>query len=201
MAVYKSIYQELLSVTNVAGSGQTSAIDATGAVTFGAQCVVTVTTPIPKTFLASAVVVATDIITLVAHGYGTGLKVQISNPGTLPAGISAVTDYFCIKLSADTFALATSLALAQAGTKLDITSQGVGTNTVTATALAGATVKLQKSNDNVNWADEGSATSITASGVIWLEKANPTALYLRISYVTTAGQVSADNTVLIKGPN
>jgi len=73
----------------------------------------------------------TDICTAVAHGYFTGDRVQLTNSGgALPAGLAAATTYYVIKLTADTFKLAASDALATAGTAVDITGTGTGTHSV-----------------------------------------------------------------------
>lgn len=151
----------------------------------------------------SAVVVATDRITITAHGYTTGDKVQATTDGTLPAGLTTSTDYFVIAIDANTIQLASSLANALAGTQIDLTNQGSSgaTNNIVPTALAGATVKLQKSNDGTNWSDEGSATSITATSLNWLEKADPTGIYMRLAFTVTAGQLSSSNVYVVKGPN
>lgn len=78
----------------------------------------------------------TEIFTAVAHGLQTGDgPFQVSNSGgALPAGLTALTDYWIIKIDADTFYLATSLALALAGTFLSITTNGTGTQTLEDTA-------------------------------------------------------------------
>jgi hypothetical protein len=73
----------------------------------------------------------TDIITDAAHGFLTGDKVRFSSTTTLPAGLSAATTYFVIRLTADTFKVATTRANAVAGTAVDITDTGTGTHTVT----------------------------------------------------------------------
>lgn len=57
-------------------------------------------------------------------------RVQVSTTTTLPAGLSAATDYYVIKLSDTTIKLATSYANAVAGTAIDITSTGSGTHTL-----------------------------------------------------------------------
>lgn len=77
--------------------------------------------------------IATDIITSASHGYTTGDKVKISVTGssTVPAGLTAGTIYYVIALTADTFALATTLGNARAGTKIDFTTAGSGTITFT----------------------------------------------------------------------
>jgi hypothetical protein len=72
----------------------------------------------------------TDICTKVAHGFLTGNKVRVSSTTTLPAGLSAATTYYVIKLTADTFKLATTDANATAGTAIDITDTGTGTHSI-----------------------------------------------------------------------
>lgn len=74
----------------------------------------------------------TEIFTIAAHGLQTGDgPFQVSNSGGgLPAGLSALTDYYIIKIDANTFYLATSLANALAGTHLSITTNGTGTQTL-----------------------------------------------------------------------
>lgn len=84
------------------------------------------------TFAAADVTTGTDQITVAANSeLITGRKVQIANPGTLPTGISAATDYYIIVVDSTHIKLATSLANAVAGTAIDITAQGSGTNTAT----------------------------------------------------------------------
>jgi len=74
----------------------------------------------------------TEILTATAHGLHTGDgPFTVSNSGgALPAGLTAATDYWVIKINADTFYLATSLANALAGTKVFITTDGTGTQTI-----------------------------------------------------------------------
>lgn len=81
----------------------------------------------------------TDILTVASQSYTvgtwiwlTGMKCTFSNSGgSLPTGISAGTDYFMIALSATTIRVCTSQANASAGTYIDITAAGSGTNTLT----------------------------------------------------------------------
>jgi len=80
-----------------------------------------------QTFTAAT----TDICTATAHGFTTGDRVRLTNSGgALPAGLAASTDYYVIKLTADTFKLATSDALATAGTAVDVTGTGTGTHSI-----------------------------------------------------------------------
>jgi hypothetical protein len=80
---------------------------------------------------------ATEIFTIASHGLFTGDgPFQVSNSGgALPAGLTALTDYYIIKASASTFKLATSRANAFAGTNLLITTDGTGTQTLSDVAL------------------------------------------------------------------
>jgi len=74
----------------------------------------------------------TDIITAAAHGLLTGDQVQVSSATTLPAGLSAATYYYFLKLTADTGKLCATLADAVAGTGIvDITDTGTGVHTIT----------------------------------------------------------------------
>ena len=77
-------------------------------------------------------------ITLAGHGFATGeaLVYQATTPlplasgGTLQPGVV----YFAIKVDANTFELASSLALAMAGTPLTFASPATGSNDQTLTA-------------------------------------------------------------------
>lgn len=158
---------------------------------------VTVTTPAATVFTAAV----SDICTATAHGFKTGLKGQASTSNALPAGLVALTDYYVIVLTANTFKLASSLSNALAGTPVvDITTTGTGVQTFTPTAIAGASVKLQGSNDSTNtvWVDLSSSTNITATANITWAGASDY-LYLRAAYTMTAGQISAVTTTVTKG--
>jgi len=81
-----------------------------------------------STFTADA---GTDIITY--SGYiDPYTKLQVSTTTTLPAGLSAATNYWTIPISGSdvTCKLATSYVNAVAGTAIDITSAGTGTHTI-----------------------------------------------------------------------
>jgi hypothetical protein len=162
---------------------------------FAVSLVATVTTPTPKTFTAAV----TDIVTVVGHGYLTGLVLRGTTTGTLPAGLALATDYFVIYIDADTFKLASSLVNAIAGTAVDITGTGTGTHTLTATALAGGSYKLQASTDNSAWNDLAAATNITANSNFLVQVVDPMYQYLRIVYTLTAGQLSISQKVYITG--
>lgn len=164
-------------------------------------CDITLATPDTETFTDDDVDIVDDTVTVAAHGYKVGLKVQLTTTDTLPTGLSLSTDYFIIVVDVNTIKFATSLANANAGTAVNITNAGPGgtTNTITATALAGSNVILQQSNDNENWINIGSAQNITETVFLWLEKDRPSGKYVRVKTTLTAGQLSGSYSVLCKG--
>jgi hypothetical protein len=150
----------------------------------------TVTTPTAKLAASAAVNTTNDTITYTAHGFKTGLKGQFTTSSALPAGLSGGVDYFVIVVDADTAKFATSLVNANAGTQVDITTQGTGNQTFTPTPLAGASAKVQISNDNITWSDLASSSqNITAASVFnWVDK-QPGYNYVRVACTLTAGQI------------
>lgn len=149
-------------------SGNSNPFNAYGLDTAQITAVVTDLTPIAQVFTAAV----TDILTAAASGLQLGQVVQVSNSGgALPTGLSASTNYYVIPINGDTFYLATSYNNAIAGTKIDITGAGSGTNTITPTALAGGTATLQSAQASQNgqviastWANVAS-TAQTISGL------------------------------------
>lgn len=87
---------------------------------------------------AASVTTGDDTFTVAANDdkWITGMKVQVSTTGGLPAGLAAATDYWLVRASSTTIKFATSLANAQNGTVIDLTTQGTGTHTVTHTLTA-----------------------------------------------------------------
>lgn len=148
---------------------------------------------------ATDINLTTNVFTEVAHGFVTGLKVQVTTSTTLPTGISGSTDYFIVKVDADTFKLSDTLAHALAGTNIiDVTAYGAGNQTFTPVAIAGGSIELQKSNDGTNFVIEGSATNVTADANVFLEKDRPTFKFARVKLTLTAGSISAVYNVAVK---
>lgn len=73
---------------------------------------------------------ASDLFTKVAHGLLTSEAVRVTTSGGLPTGLAVDTDYYVIRVDADTFKLASSAANALSATPVNITSDGTGTLTV-----------------------------------------------------------------------
>jgi hypothetical protein len=83
-------------------------------------------------FATTDVNTGTDVITLSSTAsFPTGTPVVITSTTTVPAGLTSGTVYYVINVSGTTIKLATTAALASAGTAIDITSQGTGTHTIT----------------------------------------------------------------------
>lgn len=79
---------------------------------------------------------ADDVCTAVAHGLltGDGPFRLTTSAADLPLNLLTATDYWIIRIDADTFYLATSRANAIAGTRVDIADAGTGTHTISDTA-------------------------------------------------------------------
>lgn len=82
-----------------------------------------------STFATSDVNTTSEVIT-VGRNIPTGTPIKFSSTTTVPAGLVAGTKYYAINASATTIKVASTLALAQAGTPIDLTSQGTGTHTI-----------------------------------------------------------------------
>src|SRR5688572_523338 len=122
MALKNIVHRALTETTGIVAAQSIYEIDFSGCDRIAYQLQFTVTTPAAKNFVDADVHVANNTITEAAHGFVTGLKGQLTTTGVLPAGLSLATDYFVIRVDADTFKLASSLANAQAGTAVDITA-------------------------------------------------------------------------------
>lgn len=71
------------------------------------------------------------------HGFVTGSSVVYTASTTAIGGLTSTNTYYVIRINKDWFKLASSLANAQAGTAIDLTTKGVGTHTLTTTAITG----------------------------------------------------------------
>ena len=180
---------------NVAADLNMTSVSTKTTKAFGVFINTTVATPAAKTFTAVA---ATDICTAAAHGYATGLRVAATTTTTLPGGLS-VTNYWIIKIDADTFKLATSAANALAGTAVDITSVGTGTHTLTPAAITGGSYKLQVSPDDTLWYDLASVTNnVTVTANFMHEKIDPAFNFMRVVWAVTTGQIAYVITTVVK---
>jgi len=78
---------------------------------------------------------ANNELDLTAHGLNDGDgPLQLTTTGTLPTGLSLLTDYYIIKAGDDAIQLATSLVNAMAPTPVTFSDVGAGTHTLTSTS-------------------------------------------------------------------
>lgn len=107
----------------------------------------------------------TDTISFTSQNFTTALPVLLTlNTGTIPTGLTNNATYYPIIYSPTQIQLATTSALALAGTPVNITAQtstGGGSYTLTPLGITGiASYKWQQSNDASNWFDMN-VTSVT----------------------------------------
>ena len=98
----------------------------TAAVGVGDSVVVTAITP----GTAGNAIATTE--TMAAGSWGAATLTGGSE--ALPGGLATATDYWVIRVDANTIKLATTFPLALAGTAIDLTATGTGTNTIVSTA-------------------------------------------------------------------
>lgn len=90
---------------------------------------------LPVTVAAFTAEADNDTCTATAHGLLTGDgPVQLTTNGDLPLGLATSTNYWIIKVDANNFKLAASLADAYEGTAVDITGDTTDTDNVVAVA-------------------------------------------------------------------
>jgi hypothetical protein len=83
-----------------------------------------------KTWATTDVDLVNDTVRIANHGYTTGQSVGLATTGAVPTGLTVTTAYYIIPVSGSKVAFATSRANAFAGTKVDLTAVGSGTNTM-----------------------------------------------------------------------
>jgi hypothetical protein len=88
----------------------------------------------PDVYSVYVVDTSTDILTLsrniITENYYTGTKIRFTTTGALPSPLVVDTDYYVIWVSSTEIKVATSVVNALAGTAINITTTGTGTQTV-----------------------------------------------------------------------
>jgi hypothetical protein len=149
---------------------------------------------INKTFSS----VSLNAISILGHGYKTGLKVRFTTSGTLPTGLLLATDYFLIKVSDDILMIANSQEASLEGFFLTI-SGGSGTHTIAVEANSPCFVKLQGSVDNIVWFDIGDSLQEIKEIPTYVEHETAFFHYLRCSIINESGQRQIYSKIMIKG--
>ena len=141
-------------------------------------------------------------------------RVRFTTSSALPAPLALATNYWTIRLTASTSRIATSYANAVAGTYIDLTTTGVGTQTMTAyqtlnldtSAVVGVATPLTTSRNVRAWTFVDGATNYLCVGVyepgvsstvpttainlyLWRLDSKTTATFLQKLELGTAGRV------------
>lgn len=195
-------HQETVTTTNAVTTTASTPFYTGRSKILSIQSIIDVNTPAAKTFTDSNITDATDTIAIASHGFTTGLKAALTTSGALPTGLTA-TNYYIIVVTSGTIQLASSLANAQAGTKVVTAADGSGTHTLTPTALAGGLVGIEKSNDydpeqNTTGTWEYVSSAVTADGSAWIKEVDPDYAYARLTFQLTAGRLSAVSYIIVK---
>lgn len=115
------------------------------------------------TFVDADVSVGNDTITETAHGLQTGDKIQLTTSGVLPAGLALLTDYYVIRVDANTIKLASSAHNAEWDMPVDITAAaGGGTHTLTGFEVEGRSLDVWVSNPSLVITDGGGSITVDA---------------------------------------
>ncbi len=69
---------------------------------------------------------------------------------------------------------------------------------VTATGVADAAIRFDKSNDGVNWTEIAAETEITASGSFWLDQPTYDYNWVRVWFTLSDGTISSSLNILLK---
>ena len=113
------------------------------------------------TLTTNQVNLADNQISIPAHGFSSGELVQYDSVGQTPlGGLSSGSPYYIILIDGDNIKLATTLANANAGTAVDLTTVGVGTHRI---------LSLTKSPDGtytVNSVPTSTTFTVPANGFV-----------------------------------
>lgn len=159
--IYASLFNEVGTAWGV-GDGSTTFGLFVGA---GRALIAAGTGTISEAVAAASVSIASDNFTVSSNNkkWITGQPVVLTTTGGLPTGLSLATTYFLVRSGTTAIKFATTLALAQAGTVIDITSQGTGTHTVTGTLTARTHGELLGEEDHAISSTEALAHGHSAS--------------------------------------
>lgn len=84
-----------------------------------------------STATVTVTIATPGVMTWTAHGFASGMRIQLATTGALPTGLTAATTYWVTVIDANTFNLSTSLANAQAATFVATSGSQSGVHTGT----------------------------------------------------------------------
>lgn len=148
----------------------------------------------------------TNVVTETAHGFTTGQRITYANGGgTTMAGLTTATDYYAIRVTADTFKVATTFANALAGTPIDIT--GTGNNAQTFTPVINATFISQDGSTakvKLTVAEGYSPTTLLSDSVNFAQTTGATCVFTNpspVAWVSCGTGVKSTRTLKIEALN
>lgn len=130
------------------------------------------------------------VVTSSSHPLITGDCIHLTTTGALPTGLTASTNYYVIYKDANSFWLATTLANAIAGTKINTSGSQSGTHTLTWIPWGAADSTHLYLPDTQGLSTEGSGTGSSAPAY------NP---WLSANYAGRLGQYKQDQMQQITG--
>ncbi|MHB1323996.1 MAG: fibronectin type III domain-containing protein [Coriobacteriia bacterium] len=126
----------------------------------------------PPSGTVTITIASPGVVTWTTHGLSTGYKLRFSTTGSLPTGLTAATDYWAIRVDADTFQVATTYANAMANIAIATSGTQSGTHTATADRV------VTSPSLTVTWAYyDAESTAQTARKVTLYDAAGTTALW------------------------
>lgn len=112
----RSVAQPGFLLTNGASYLRADYPDLFGVLTATQSCTLTIAAP--------------GVVTAAAHGLSTGSRISFETSGSLPTGLVAGTNYYAIRIDANTFFVASTYATALAGAKITTSGSQSGTQTL-----------------------------------------------------------------------
>lgn len=83
-----------------------------------------------RTFTTTDISTTDDTITYASHGYSVGDRISFATSSSLPSPLAISTDYYVVPNGKNTFKLSTTRDNAAKNITMDLTSVGVGTQTI-----------------------------------------------------------------------
>lgn len=183
-----------VAIGNKAGTLETGAIALDNSIGFSVAFDCTESSLTNKTFNS----VSLNSFSVTSHGYETGLKVRFTTSGSLPTGLSLLTDYYLIKISADTLMVASSQVNALNGEFLTI-SGGSGTHTISVQSFSGAYLLLEASLDGEKWIELQDSYRKITSKTQMIEHETAFYHYVNVKIIIDSGQYNFYSKIMLKG--
>lgn len=175
-------------------------------------CQAKIDVPSAVVFASSDISASENTFTKSGAVLWTGVKGQFTTSGSLPTGISALTNYWAVlvDLTTGTYKFATSLANALAGTVVDISTAGTGNQTFTPTTLSGGVINFQKTNvlsassntlstTAADWTDIETDTAVSADATVWFAKIGPEYMGWRVRGTASDGAFQVKLYIVSRG--